>query len=83
MKVLHATVLLLISAFLARMTAIGHLLTDKHFKQMLFLTFAVTILYVMPIIYIARVSYSDSTFKQTEWDYQRNDYKKKYDATDN
>jgi hypothetical protein len=69
MKVFHAMVLLSISVFLARMTAIGHLLTDKHFKQILFLTIAVTLLYIVPIVYIARVSYSDSSFKQTEWDY--------------
>lgn len=50
---------------------------------MLMLTLAVTILYIMPIIYIAKVSYSESTFKQTEWDYQMMDYRKKYDATDN
>jgi hypothetical protein len=68
MKVIHAFCLLGISGFLARMTARGQMLTDKHYRQMLWITVGVSILYVMPLFYIGYSSYTDKSYKETVWD---------------
>ena len=65
------------------MTARGQMLTDQHYRQMIFITFGITILYVLPLFYIAYSSYADSTYKQTIYDDSIGDYRQKNGATDN
>lgn len=40
-------------------------------------------LYVMPLFYIAYSSYADSTYKETVWDDNLNDYRKVNGAIEN
>ena len=59
MKVVHSICLLLISAYLATMTASGQLLTDKHYRQMLWITVTITLFYVMPLFFLVYHSYTN------------------------
>ena len=68
MKVIHGICLLAISVFFIRITAQGHILTDKHYYKMLFLSLGVTLLYIFPFIYIGYVSFKDNSTKFQVWD---------------
>lgn len=60
MKIIHCTALFCICIFLVRMTAKYQLLTEKHYIQMLVLAAFVTMLFIIPVIYIAFISYIDA-----------------------
>ena len=58
MKVFHGFCLLLIAGFISRMTARGgNMLTDTHYKKMLFLTAGLTLIFALPFVYVIYASY--------------------------
>lgn len=58
MKVFHGFCLLLISGFIARMTARGgNMLTDTHYKKMLMLTIGLSVVFALPFLYVVYASY--------------------------
>ena len=59
MKVVYAFAMLMISVLVTRITARGHLLSDRHYKQMLIISLTATFLFILPFVYLVWMSYSD------------------------
>ena len=60
MKVAHGLSLLAITAFICNMTRKNKVLTKRQYSQLLCLTCTVTILYLVPLMYIAKITFDEA-----------------------
>jgi len=60
MKVAHGLSLLAITSFICNMTRKNKVLTKRQYSQLLCLTCTVTVLYLVPLMYIAKITFDEA-----------------------
>lgn len=72
MKVMHSILFLVIGVQLIRTSAASFHISESHYRKVLVLSLAVTLLFVIPVLFIIFLSYNDvgSSYNSMNWSNQ-------------